>query len=253
MTLQWKMAALGALGGAALSIAIVFGTAALGFFPAHVDGRQVRAYLLKNPQIFAEMQQRFAEQQESNADQAERARQAAVDKAGLKTFFDPAVAYVTGPANAATTFVEFYDYDCPFCRASQPVVKAFYEAHRSDARFAFIELPIPELHGPGAVTAANASLAARRQGDKFVCFHFALMGESAAVTPQTIDADAAACGLDVAKLNADMADKAIEAARARARKLAATVRFDGTPTFIVDGKVHSGQLDDDSLKELTGG
>jgi protein-disulfide isomerase len=251
--MQWRLAALGALGGAALAIAIVFGTAALGYFPAHVDGRQVRAYLLRNPQIFAEMQQRFAEQQEANEDQAERARQTAVDRAGMKTFFDPAVAYVTGPANAATTFVEFYDYDCPFCRASQPVVKAFYDAHRSDARFAFVELPIPELHGPGAVTAANASLAARRQGDKFVCFHFALMGEKTVVTPQMIDADAAACGMDVAKLNADMADKTIAGSRARARKLAATVRFDGTPTFIIDGKVHSGQLDDDSLKQLTGG
>ncbi|MGH6996203.1 MAG: DsbA family protein, partial [Stellaceae bacterium] len=124
---------------------------------------------------------------------------------------------------------------------------------RSDARFAFVELPIPELHGPGAVTAANASLAARRQGDKFVCFHFALMGETTVVTPQMIDTDAAACGLDVARLNADMAGKEIPPERERARKLAATVRFDGTPTFIIDGKVHSGQLDEESLKQLTGG
>ena len=63
-------------------------------------------------------------------------------KIGQDALFNPAVAFVTGPANAKTTLVEFYDYDCPYCRASLPAVKKFYEAHKNDTRFSFIEFPI---------------------------------------------------------------------------------------------------------------
>ena len=103
-------------------------------------------------------------------------------KIGHAAFFDPAIAFVTGPADAKKTLVEFYDYDCPYCRASLPAVKKFYDAHKNDTRFSFIEFPIKSLHGQSAVLAAKASLAARRQPDNYMAFHFALMGEEGAVT-----------------------------------------------------------------------
>ena len=56
----------------------------------------------------------------------------------------PRVAFVTGPADAKNTLVEFYDYDCPYCRASLPAVKKFYDAHKDDTRFSFIEFPIKQ-------------------------------------------------------------------------------------------------------------
>jgi len=250
MPSEWKFAALGALGGAAIAVAIVFGSAALGFFPAgHVDGRQVRAYLLKNPQIFAEMQQRYADQQANQEDVAEHARQMAVDTAGLKTFFDPNVAYVTGPANAKASLVEFFDYNCVHCRNTFPTIKAFYEAHKNDARFAFIDFPI---FGKMSTAAARAAVAARRQGDKYVPFCFALMSEPGAIDLDTLTRVAQASGLDMAKLAADIKDPATDKTLAAARALARRVNFDGTPTFIVNGKVHSGEIDEDTLKQMTG-
>ena len=45
--------------------------------------------------------------------------------------------------------VEFYDYDCPYCRASLPAVKKFYEANKDKVRFSFIEFPIKSLHASG--------------------------------------------------------------------------------------------------------
>ncbi len=246
MIAQWKIAALGALGGAAIAVTIVFGSAIMGLLPERIDGNQVRAYLMAHPGLIVDMTNRLTEQQ---ADDADRAQQAAVRAIGLKTFFDPKIAFVTGPANAKMTFVEFYDYDCPYCRASLPAVKKFYEAHRGDTRFAFIEFPIPSQHGPGAVLAARASLAARRQPDKFVAFHFALMGEDGAIDENTIYADAARCGLDVAKLKADMADKEIEEAMDTAHKLALRAKIDGTPTFIINGRLRAGAVDDQTLAD----
>jgi protein-disulfide isomerase len=251
MTGQWKIAALGALGGAAIAVAIVFGAAAVGYFPtAHVDGRQVRAYLLKNPQIFAEMQERYGDQQARQEDVAERARQMAVDTAGLKTFFDPKIAYVTGPANAKSSLVEFFDYNCVHCRNTFPTIKAFYETHKDSARFAFVDFPI---FGKMSTVAARAAVAARRQPDKYVPFSFALMSEPGAIDLDVLRRVAVASGLDMAKLDADLKDPAIDKTLAAARALARRVNFDGTPTFIVNGKVHSGEIDEDTLKQMSGG
>ncbi len=247
---QWKIAALGALGGAVIAVAVVFGSAALGLFPHKVDGPQLRAYLLAHPSLVTEMMARASEEQDAAA---AAAQQAAVRAVGLKTFFDPKVAFVTGPVNARATLVEFYDYDCPYCRASLPAIQKYYEAHKGDTRFSFIEFPIPSQHGPGAVLAAKASLAARRQPDKFVAFHFALMGETDAITDDIIAADAARCGLDLGKLKADMADPAIDDAVDRAHKLALRVKIDGTPTFVANGRLHAGAVDDDALRDLMAG
>ena len=251
MASQWKIAALGALGGAAIAVGIVFGAAAFGFFPtARVDGRQVRAYLLKNPQIFSEMQERYAALQENQEDVAERARQMAVDTAGLKTFFDPKVAFVAGPANAKASLVEFFDYNCVHCRNTFPTIKAFYEAHKDSTRFAFVDFPI---FGKDSTAAARAAVAARRQGDKYIALSFAMMGYSGAIDTDALKQCEEEAGLDMAKLEADLKDPAIDKTLAAARALARRVNFDGTPTFIANGKVHSGEIDADTLTQMTGG
>lgn len=232
----------GALGGAALAVAIVFALAQNGYLP--INDRQMQTYLMLHPELAPAMMGRY-QQLEDLKDKA--AQQEALDKHGLARLFDPSVAFVTGPAAAKKTLVEFYDYDCPFCRASLPAVKKYYEAHKADTRFALIELPFASLHGPGAIFAAQASLAARRQPDHFMDFHFLLMGEENEITQEIVFADAAKAGLDVAKLKADMNDptilKSLDAGLALARKLG----FNGTPTFVANGKVHAGAVDYEML------
>lgn len=244
---QMKLATLSALGGAFLALAAMIGASALGLVPQRLNGMQIRSFLLDHPEILVEMQLKLEEKDAADTERDQRAALMAIDR---KAFFNPRIAFVTGPANAKNTFVEFYDYDCPFCKASLPAIEKFYAEHKNDTRFSFIEFPLPSLHGPGAVLAAKASLAARRQPDKFVAFHFALMGEDAPVTEEVVFADAAKVGLDVAKLKTDMAandlDKAIEVSR----KLALSAKIDGTPAFIVNGHVMNRQVDSDDLKNL---
>ncbi|MBV9570714.1 MAG: thioredoxin domain-containing protein [Alphaproteobacteria bacterium] len=233
----------GALAGAVLAVGTVFAAASFGIFPDRPDDH-IRAYLLAHPQILAEMSSKLQTQQEAGDDAA---REKAVRKLGLKPFFNPRLAFVTGPASARTTFVEFFDYNCPYCRASIPAVKKFMAAHKNDTRFAFIEFPIK---GPRSTIASRAAIAARKQPGKYLAFHFLLMDEKELVTKEVILADAQKAGLDVGKLLTDMRDHSVDTAIAGAHNLAAAANIDGTPAFIVNGRIREGALDDDSLREM---
>ena len=234
------------VGGAAIALALVLAIAALGWLPhsATRDGQAMRAYLLSHPELIIDMQMAL---QEREAEATQREQQAALRKIGMKPFFDPRIAFLTGPPLAKTTFVEFFDYNCPYCRASLPAVQKYFEAHKNDTRFSFIEFPIK---GPNSIVAARASLAARKQPDRYIAFHFALMNEDAIVDEDTVFVDAAKAGLDVAKLKADMTDPEIDKAIDIAHKLALRAKIDGTPTFLLNGRLHPGVVSEDELKDM---
>jgi len=246
MTQTWKIAALGGALGALGAIAVVFSAATLGYFPSPSDA-QFRKYLLTHSPIVMEMAERAqVEQIESQ----QRALQAAVDKIGLKTYFNPHLAFVAGPQDAKRTLVEFFDYNCAHCRNSFPLVKKYYETHKADTRFAFIEFPI---FGEKSNNAARAAIAARLQPDKYVAFHFALMNEPGEISANEIVDAAHKAGLDVNKLMADLAAPAINKEMAAAHALAARTGIDGTPFFIINGEAHSGEIDEAALKKLVSG
>ena len=241
---SWKVAALGGFTGAVLALAVTFGTAALGVAPFAADGKAMHAYLLAHPDVIVEMTNKLQAQQDAQDDTT---RQSAVRKVGLKAYFDPRVAFVTGPANAKTTVVEFFDYNCPYCRASVPAMKKFYQTHK-DVRFSFIEFPIK---GPQSTVAARAAMAARKQPDKYLAFHFALMSQDGLVDKNTVFAIAQTSGLDVAKLKTDMESSSVDYALAAAHTLAQSSGIDGTPAFIVNGRIREGAVTDDDLAQMS--
>jgi protein-disulfide isomerase len=232
----------GAIGGAVLAVAIILTIAQKGMLP--INDRQMQTYLMLHPELAPAM---IGRAQALDEQKQQTAQMAAMQKVGQAAFFDPKVAFVTGPANAKTSLVEFYDYDCPYCRASLPAVKKFYQAHKNDTRFSFIEFPIRQLHGESAILAAKASLAARRQPAHYMDFHFALLGQEGSVTDEMVYAEAAKAGMDVGKLKADMADPAIEKSLQSSIALAHKVGVDGTPTFVLNGKFRPGALDEETL------
>jgi protein-disulfide isomerase len=232
----------GAVGGALLAVALVLVMARHGLVP--INDAQMQAYLMRHAELAPAMLNR-AQAMDDLKQQA--AQTAAMKKIGQAAFFDPAIAFVTGPVDAKTTLVEFYDYDCPYCRASLPAVKKFYDAHKSNTRFSFIEFPIKQLHGESAILAAKASLAARRQPAHYMDFHFALLGREDSVTQDDIYAEAAKAGMDVNKLKADMANPEIEKTLKSSIDLAHKAGVDGTPTFILNGKFRPGAVDDETL------
>ena len=242
---EWKVAALGGVGGALLAIAVVFAAANMGLLP--VGGNAIRNYLLAHPDIVVAMVDKVQAAEAQQDAEAATARQKAVDKLGEKAFFDPRFAFITGPANAKRTLVEFFDYNCPYCRESAPAMMNFYAAHKNDTRFAFIEFPIK---GPQSTLAARAALAARNQPDKYIAFHFALMGEVDFIDESTIEADARKTGLDWAKLQHDMKAPGIDTAVAESHALAEAAKIDATPAFIVNGKIREQAMDDATLNQM---
>jgi protein-disulfide isomerase len=241
MNHSWKIATLGGAIGAIAAVVVVFGAASLGHFPPPSD-EQFHAYLMSHPSIVMAMAEKAQLEQ---AETEQRQLQASVDKIGLKTFLNPRIAFVTGPANAKKSLVEFFDYNCAHCRNSFPIVQKFYNEHKADMQFAFIEFPI---FGEQSNNAARAALAARLQPDKYVTFHFALMGEAGEIGPEQIVDAAHKAGLDVNKLMADLKDPGIDKQMASAHALAARTGVTGTPFFIIDGKAHSGEVDEVDLK-----
>src|SRR3546814_2955847 len=104
-------------------------------------------------------------QQAAAASEVEAALAARADE----VFRDP-MSPVTGNPDGDVSLVEFFDYNCPYCRRVAPVV-ADAEAADPQLRIVYKEFPIL---GPGSAFAAKAALAAHRQGLYFT-FHKALM------------------------------------------------------------------------------
>jgi protein-disulfide isomerase len=229
-----------AICGAMIAVAAVIVMTNTGYMP--VNEVQLRNYLLTHPQLVNEMAQGAQRMEEART---AAANEAMIRKIGLNAFFDPKIAFVTGPENAANTVVEFYDYDCPYCRASLPAVKKLYEQRKNDTRFAFIEFPLQELHGESAMMAARASTAvARNQPDKFLAFHYAMMSRSEQITEAMMLEDARTAGVDIARLRADMAKPETARAVNASYDFAKKVGLDGTPTFVINGKMLPGAMDD---------
>ena len=236
----------GALGGALIAIVLIFAAAQNGMLPmpaGGTSGEAIRGYLLAHPELVSQMNDKLAMQQQADQD---KVAAEAMKKIGLNAFFDPKIAFITGPADAKKSVVELYDYNCPYCRASLPALEKFYQAHKNDTRFSFIEFPIK---GPDSIVAAKVALAARNQPDKYLALHFALMSETQAVNTQILMADAQKAGLDMVKLKADMEKPEINAAIDASHDLAKRAGIDGTPTFIINGIMHPGAVDDAALAD----
>jgi len=125
--------------------------------------------------------------------------------------------------------VEFFDYNCGYCRHSLADVLKLLDKDK-DVRLVFKEFPIL---GPGSVSAAKASIAARRQ-NKYWDFHLALMRERGTVDEAKVFAVAKTVGLDIPKLKADMESADVAKIIAQNQALAEALSIQGTPAFVID-------------------
>lgn len=200
----------------------------------------VRDYLLENPEIIAEAL--TALQQREELAEQERQRQAVV--ALNDQIYDPDAPFMGNP-DGDVTLVEFFDYQCGYCKR---VLDTVFEATESDPglRVVFKEFPIL---GPISVVAAQASLASRDQG-LYPEFHHALMGYRGQLTEEAIFTVAAEVGLDVARLRQDMKSPEIRDEINENRRLASQIGIRGTPAFVIGDTVAPGAQSLEALQIL---
>ena len=157
---------------------------------------------------------------------------------------DPA-SPVGGNPDGDVTLVEFFDYQCPYCKTIFPSIQALLAEDRN-LRYVFKEFPIL---GRASVFAARAALAARRQG-KYLEFHTALMPARGKLTETRVMRLAEKVGLDVDRLRRDMADGTVDAMIRRNLELADGLGIFSTPVFIIGDTQIPGAVEIDTLKVL---
>ena len=205
-------------------------TAALLFFaaPEYLASRIVRQGMLADPKILSETVDALRD--------AQYAPVLAQYRAAVETPFGSSWK---GAAKPEVTLVEFFDYACPYCKASNPYVDRLLKEDKG-LRVVYRELPIL---GPDSVTASRLSLAASGAG-RFTQFHDALWA-AGRPAPETIAKASQAAGIPAVPTE----DPAIEAELKRNFQLAGQLGATGTPLFVIGNRVMNGAVGYDALKE----
>ena len=182
----------------------------------------VKEYLLENPEIIREalvvLQER--EDQQSIINVAKELRNDPRD-------------FSIGPADAKVTMVEFFDYNCTYCKKSTGWIQDVIKKHPKDVRVVFKELPILDGRTRTSRNAAKAAMAAQKQG-KYMEMHLALM-DSSVLSKDFINKTAKKLELDMDKFEADLKDKANDAQLESALILANRIPgLTGTPFFVIN-------------------
>jgi len=142
---------------------------------------------------------------------------------------DPEIP-ATGNAAGDITIVEYFDYQCPYCRRVEPELR---QVVHEDGKVKLVWKDWPIL-GPASVTAARMALASKYQG-KFIEAHEALIAVNSKLTDTRIREALAGADIDVDRLDRDGSAHAaeIDAVLARNNDQATAFEFRGTPSFIV--------------------
>ena len=195
----------------------------------------------ENPEIVLEAVA-IIEQQQEAGQAAATARVLSTERTMLEQ--DPN-APVIGNPDGDVTIVEFFDYNCPYCRQVKPHMEALLAAD-TNVRVVYREWPIL---GEGSVFAARAALASRSQ-DKYEEFHWAMMGLKERATEASVLRVAQEIGLDIAQLRQDMNGSEIDEHIETSMRLSRAIGFSGTPSFVIGDNLAPGLIQADEMIRL---
>jgi protein-disulfide isomerase len=197
--------------------------------------RIIRDYLTRNPQILVDMATELDKRQA--IEDASQQTKAISDNADA--IFRSPVSHVAGNPNGDVSVVEFFDYNCPFCRrALHDVLKLISDDGK--VRLVLKELPILS---DDSAAAAKLALASNKQG-KYFEMHQKLLSEPGKANKEKALRIAKDLGLDTDQLQRDAEAPDIKKALDEAKDLARKLSLKGTPLFLVGDRVISGAPDD---------
>jgi protein-disulfide isomerase len=153
-----------------------------------------------------------------------------------------------GNPNGDITLVEFFDYSCGFCKRALPDMLTLL---KDDPKLKIVLKEYPIL-GPGSTEAARVAVAVRMQdpgGRKYLAFHQALLGDPGPASKEKALAAANAQGLDMARLQQDMASNEVGATLAESTKLADALGIRGTPGYVIGDVIVPGAIGIAALQE----
>ncbi|MBB3972422.1 DsbA family protein [Hansschlegelia beijingensis] len=193
-------------------------------------GAVVREYLLQHPEVLLDAQRELQRRQEARLDEQR--------KGALKNYvakIDASKLHaVMGDPKGDVTLVEFFDYNCGYCRRALRDLDALIAADPK-LRIVLMELPVIRQESLGA---AQVSLAVSHAApDKFRAFHEKLLGGQSLATKSRALAVAKEVGLDPAKIEAAMNGPEVRKALLESKELADELGVEATPTFVIGDAV----------------
>ncbi len=205
-------------------------------------GALVREYLINNPEVIQEALTELDARQKS----AEKA-------ATKKALSDLQATLISSPRNIVignpsgdVTLVEFFDYNCGYCKRSLADIR---DLVKNDPKLRVVIRDFPVL-GPDSVEASFVAVAAKNQlkGDKYFDFHQKLLESKGRVGKEKALAVAKDMGLDTAKLQKDMESAETRAAIEETMKIGDSLKLQGTPAFVVGDEIIFGSVGLDPLR-----
>src|SRR5882757_6619357 len=197
----------------------------------------VRNYLLAHPEVLEEA---MAELSKRQAAAESEKHEASVGKNAEKIFNSPRGVTI-GNKDGDVTFVEFFDYNCGYCKRA---MTDMLELMKADPKLKVVLKEFPVL-SQGSIEAAQVAVAVRMQdptGKKYLEFHQKLLGGRGAADKARAMAVAKEVGLDMARLEKDMASDEVTASIAESMKLAEALGLNGTPSYVIGGDVVVGAV-----------
>ena len=200
----------------------------------------IKDYITKNPEVLiASVEAHYNKQQEVKKAQEGRLDKVPADLVDANTPF-------MGPKDAKITLVEFFDYNCGYCKQVSADVQRLLGEDKT-VRFAFKELPILSQ---SSELAARYALAANLQGkDKYFAFHNAVMDHQGSIDEDYLTATAKSQGLNVDKLKKDAESQDVKDMLSKNLELARSLGIRGTPYFIIGKEKVPGAIGYTNMKE----
>ncbi|GAC1335018.1 MAG: DsbA family protein [Beijerinckiaceae bacterium] len=218
------------------------------FSPAQTKaiGDIVRDYLVANPEVLRDAMVELDRREK--AEQTAARDKVLTDKAG-QLFSSPHQAVVGNP-NGKITLVEFFDYNCTYCKRSLDDVAKLVKEN-PDLRVVLKDFPVL---GPGSVEAAQVASALRNQftGDKFWAYHQKLLMSRGPVAKAQALAVAKDMGADMSRLDQDMKSPDVKTGIQETMQIAEGLNLTGTPSWVIGRDVVVGAVGYDELKGKIG-
>lgn len=203
--------------------------------------KMMEEYLLKNGEnILRAVNEYQAELEEK--DRQELSKKAAIF---LEEIDGKTNLPMTGNEKGDITIVEFFDYNCGYCRQALAELSKVVKDDKK-VKVVFIDMPIL---GPASMEAAKWSLAAQKQG-KYFEFHRALMNHDGQKTEDAMEKIAKKLGLKIKQLKKDKDSEDVQGIIDYNLAQAANIGIRGTPGFIIAGEVYPGFVEASQIKEF---
>jgi protein-disulfide isomerase len=204
----------------------------------------IKEYIVSHPEV---LQEAMAELEKRQA-AAEAEKSKTTIKNNAQTIFSSARQVTLGNPQGDVTLVEFFDYNCGYCKRA---LSDMMDLMKTDSKLKVVLKEFPVL-GPGSEEAARVAVAVRMQdptGKKYLEFHQKLLGGRGAADRARALAVAKDVGLDMSRLEKDMASDEAKVTFNENIKLAEALGMNGTPSYVVGSEVVVGAVGLDGLKQ----